>query len=49
MEMIFDSRANKTHFHLKGCAVGLILKVVGDGFGTRKWSIDKYVSFHVLW
>ena len=27
MEMIFHSRANKTHFHKKGCALGLILKV----------------------
>ena len=27
----------KTHFHKKGCAVGLILKV--RVFGTQKWSI----------
>ena len=27
MEMIFHSQANKTHFHKKGCALGLILKV----------------------
>ena len=27
MEMIFHSRANKTHFHKKGFALGLILKV----------------------
>ena len=27
MEMIFHSHANKTHFHKKGCALGLILKV----------------------
>ena len=26
-EMIFHSHANKTHFHKKGCALGLILKV----------------------
>ena len=26
MEMIFHSHANKTHFHKKGCALGLILK-----------------------
>ena len=29
MEMIFDifhCQANKTHFHKKGCALGLILK-----------------------
>ena len=27
MEMTFHSRANKTHFHKKGLAPGLILKV----------------------
>ena len=27
MEIIFHSDANKTHFHKKGCALGLILKV----------------------
>ena len=37
MEMIFHSRANKSHFHKKGCALGLILKV--RVFGTRKWPI----------
>ena len=37
MEMIFHSRANKTHFYKKGCALGLILKV--RVLGTRKWSI----------
>ena len=37
VEMIFHSHANKTHFHKKGCALGLILKV--RGFGTRNWSI----------
>ena len=37
MEMIFHSHANKTHFHKKGCALGLILKVrVSE---TRKWPI----------
>ena len=35
--MIFYSHANKTHFHKKGCALGLILKV--RVFGTRKWPI----------
>ena len=35
--MIFHSHANKTHFHKKGCALGLILKV--RGFGTRNWPI----------
>ena len=33
-EMIFHSHANKTHFHMKGCALGLILKV--RVFGTWK-------------
>ena len=37
MEIIFNSRANKTHFHKKGCAPSLILKV--RVFGTRKWLI----------
>ena len=37
MEMIFHSHANKTHFHKKGCTLGLILKV--RCFGTRKWPI----------
>ena len=38
MEIIFHSRANKTHFHKKGCAPSLILKA--GVFGTRKWPID---------
>ena len=37
MEMNVHSHANKTHFHKKGCALGLILKV--KVFGTRKWLI----------
>ena len=37
MEIIFHSHANKTHFHKKGCAPSLILKV--RGFGIRKWPI----------
>ena len=37
MEIIFHSHANKTHFHKKGCAPRLILKV--KVFGTRKWPI----------
>ena len=40
MEMIFHSHANKTHFHKKGCALGLILKV--RVFGTRKWPIVQF-------
>ena len=35
VETIFHSHANNTHFHKKGCALGLILKV--RVFGTRKW------------
>ena len=35
--MIFHSYANKPHFHEKGCALGLILKV--KVFGTRKGPI----------
>ena len=31
IEMIFHSHANKTHFHKKGFALGLILKVC-EGF-----------------
>ena len=38
MEMIFHSHANKTHFHKKGCALGLILKV--RVLGTRKWPVS---------
>ena len=44
MEIIFHSHANKTHFHEKGCALGLILKV--RVFGTRKWPIGISVNFH---
>ena len=39
MEMIFHSHANITHFHKKGCAPSLILKV--RVFGTRKWPIGR--------
>ena len=42
MEIIFHSHANKTHFHNKGCAPSLILKV--RVFGTRKWPI--YLHIH---
>ena len=41
-EMIFHSHANKIHFHKKGCALDLILKV--RVFGTRKWPIS-FVNF----
>ena len=38
-EIIFHSHANKTHFHKKGCAPSLILKV--RVFGTRNWPIHR--------
>ena len=38
MEITFHSHANKTHFHKKGCAPSLILKL--RVFGTRKWPIE---------
>ena len=34
-EMIFHSHANKTHFHKKGCELGLILKVRVCGTHNR--------------
>ena len=40
MDIIFHSHANKTRFHKKGCAPGLILKV--RVFGTRKWPIKAW-------
>ena len=42
MEIIFHSQANKTHFHKKGCAPSLILKV--RVFGTRRWPIDRRIT-----
>ena len=42
MEIIFHSHANETHFHKKGCAPSLILKV--RVCGTRKWPINYPVS-----
>ena len=39
MKMIFHSHANKTNFHKKGCALGLILKV--RVFGTQKSPVRK--------
>ena len=38
MEIIFNSLASETHFHKKGCALSLILKV--RVFGTRMWPIQ---------
>ena len=39
MKMIFNYYANKTHFHNKGFALSLVLKV--RFFGTRKWPIHR--------
>ena len=38
MKMIFNYDANKIHFHNKGFALSLVLKV--RFFGTRKWPIN---------
>ena len=38
MKMSFYSHANRTHFHNKGFALSLVLKV--RFFGTRKWPIN---------
>ena len=48
MKMIFNYDANKTHFHNKGFALSLVLKV--RVFGTRKWPIGtaKVTSLRVL-
>ena len=46
MEMIFHSHANKTHFHKKGCALRLILKV--RIFGTWKWLILNFLCLLAL-
>ena len=43
MEMIFHSHANKTHFHKKGCALDLILKV--EVLWPRKWPTHKLGQF----
>ena len=42
MKMIFNYYANKTHFHNKGFALSLVLKV--RFFGTRKWPINVVAS-----
>ena len=39
VEMSFNYDANKTHFHNKGFALSLVLKV--KLFGTRKWPIEE--------
>ena len=43
--MIFHSHAYKTHFHKKGCALGLILKL--RVFGTRNWPIRTIMNQNV--
>ena len=55
MKMIFNYDANKTHFHNKGFALSLVLKV--RFFGTRKWPIggrmmvstEQYYFCYVCW
>ena len=44
MEMIFHSHGNKTHFHKKGCALGLILNL--RVFGTWKWLIGHRIDYN---
>ena len=39
MKMIFYFHVNLTHFHKKGFALRLVLKVMRV-FGTRKWPIS---------
>ena len=46
MKMIFNYDANKTHFHNKGFALGLVLRV--RFFGTRKWPIGIKVKCRAL-
>ena len=46
MKMIFNYDANKTHFHNKGFALGLVLRV--RFFGTRKWPIGIKVKRRAL-
>ena len=46
MKMIFNYDANKTHFHNKGFALSLVLKV--RFFGTRKWPIRVEPPFLLL-
>ena len=49
MEMIFHSHANKTHFHKKGCALGLILKVeLGSGLLIFAYSIAQVLYIKIL-
>ena len=47
MKMTFHSHANKTHFHKKGGALGLLLKV--RVLGTQKWPIEKLFIIRLIW
>ena len=47
MKMTFHSHANKTHFHEKGGALGLLLKV--RVLGTQKWPIEKLFIIRLIW
>ena len=44
--MIFNYDANKTHFHNKGFALSLVLKV--RFYGTRKWRIQIHFSSGII-
>ena len=46
MEMIFNYDAKKTHFHNKGFALTVVLKV--RVFGTRKWPIPQVLVVQTL-
>lgn len=39
MKMFFYSRVNEAHFHNKGFAPNVVLKV--RAFGSRKWPLEK--------
>ena len=41
MGVILYCHGNKSHFHNKGCALGVILEMTV--FGTQKWSIDQSI------
>ena len=41
MKMVFYPHANETHFHKKGFALGLVLKV--RVFAARKWPITSII------
>ena len=43
VKRFFYYRANKTHFHKKGFALGLVLRV--RVYGTRKWPIENIARF----